>query len=233
MPRSVSSSVLPGGTFGQTGSSGLRGSAMTAQRRAIASVLSQASGRSANSARMSAAGLNQCSGVTRRRSLLRQQPALGDAQQRVVRLVHRRLGEEAIVGRDQRQARLVGQRDQPGLDRALASPGRAGAAPSWRDPGTPRQGARAAPRPPVFRPSASSRAIGPVVPPVSRIRPAACSRERVERELRLQPGLGVEEAERGQALEVGEPRRVLRQQHDRVGRQGADCRRARARSGSR
>ena len=41
---------------------------MTAQRRAIASVLSQASGRSANSARMTAAGLNQCSGVTRRRS---------------------------------------------------------------------------------------------------------------------------------------------------------------------
>ena len=56
------------GPSGETGSSGLRVSAMTAQRRAIARVLSQASGRSANSARISGAGLNQCSGVTRRRS---------------------------------------------------------------------------------------------------------------------------------------------------------------------
>ena len=68
MARTVSSSVLPARTLGETGSSGLRVSAITAQRRAMASVLSQASGRSANSMRMSAAGLNQCSGVTRRRS---------------------------------------------------------------------------------------------------------------------------------------------------------------------
>ncbi len=54
---SVSSSVLPGRTFGHTGSSGLRVSAITAQLRAIASVLSQASGRSANSARIWAAVL--------------------------------------------------------------------------------------------------------------------------------------------------------------------------------
>ena len=68
MARTVSSSVLPARTFGDTGSSGLRVSIITAQRRAMASVLSQASGRSANSTRMSGAGLNQCSGVTRRRS---------------------------------------------------------------------------------------------------------------------------------------------------------------------
>ena len=68
MARTVSSSVLPARTLGETGSSGLRVSTITAQRRAIASVLSQASGRSANRTRMSAAGLNQCSGVTRRRS---------------------------------------------------------------------------------------------------------------------------------------------------------------------
>ena len=69
MALSVASSVLPGATFGETGSSGGRGSAITAQRRAMARVLSQASGKSANNTRMSAAGLNQCSGVTRRRSL--------------------------------------------------------------------------------------------------------------------------------------------------------------------
>ena len=68
MARTVSSSVAPSRTLGQTGSSGLRVSTMTAQRRAMASVLSQASGRSANFARISAAGLNQCSPVTRRRS---------------------------------------------------------------------------------------------------------------------------------------------------------------------
>ena len=37
--------------------------------------------------------------------------------------------------------------------------------------------------------------------------------------LRLQAGIGVQEAARRQALEVGEAGRVLRQQHDRVGRQ--------------
>ena len=94
----------PGAPSGETGSSGLRVSAITAQRRAMARVLSQASGRSANSARMSAAGLNQCSGVTRRRSGSDSRRRLGDAQQRVVRLEHRGGGEEAVVGGDQRQA---------------------------------------------------------------------------------------------------------------------------------
>ncbi len=68
MARTVSASVFPGCTFGQIGSSGFFSSAITAQSRAMASVLSQASGRSRNSARIAAAGLNQCSGVTRRRS---------------------------------------------------------------------------------------------------------------------------------------------------------------------
>ncbi len=39
----------------------------------------------------------------------------------------------------------------------------------------------------------------------------------VERELRLLAGVGVEEAERGEALEVGEADGVLRQEHDRLG----------------
>ena len=216
--RSVSSSVLPGRTFGQTGSSGLRVSAITAQRRAIASVLSQASGRSANSARIAAAGLNQCSGVTRRRSRSRQRPSLGDAQQRVMRLVHLGRGEEALVGRDQRQPARVGQRDQPRLDRALDRAARAGAVPSRRGPETPPPSARSSRSASACCPSASSRAIGPRVPPVSRSSPSACASS-VSSETAASARIGVQEAERGQALQIGEPGRVLRQQHHRVGRQ--------------
>ena len=63
--------------------------------------------------------------------------------------------------------------------------------------------------------------------------PCGVRRDRIERELRLQAGIGVEEAERRQALQVGEPGRVLRQQHDRVGRQARIVGAAPARSGSR
>ena len=104
-----------GRTLGETGSSGLRVSAITAQRRAIASVLSQASGRSANSARIVGAGLNQCSGVTRRRSRSRQQAALGDAQQRVVRLVHARASAK--------KQSLVATSGRPAASASAISPG--------------------------------------------------------------------------------------------------------------
>ena len=43
--------------------------------------------------------------------------------------------------------------------------------------------------------------------------------EHVEQQLRLLAGFGFQEAARRQALEVGEAGRVLRQQHQRVGRQ--------------
>ena len=76
---------------------------MKAQRRAITSVLSTASGRSANSAAISAAVLKRCSGVSRRRLGLADLRAVGDAEQRVVRLVLVGVGEERVVGRDQRQ----------------------------------------------------------------------------------------------------------------------------------
>ena len=95
-----------GGPWGRSAARASATSAITAQRRAMASVLSQASGRSANSARIAAAGLNQCSGVTRRRSRLGQGAALGDAEQRVMRLVHLGLGEIDVVGGDDRQAGL-------------------------------------------------------------------------------------------------------------------------------
>ena len=53
---------------GEAGRIGCALGGMKAQRRAISRVLSKASGRSANSSRISRADLNQCSGVTRRRS---------------------------------------------------------------------------------------------------------------------------------------------------------------------
>ena len=45
--------------------------------------------------------------------------ALGDAEQGVVGLVHRGLGEVAVIGGDQGQARFVGEADQAGFDGAL------------------------------------------------------------------------------------------------------------------
>ena len=60
--------MLPARTFGPAGRSGLRVSTLAQHSRATDSVLSQASGRSANSARIASAGLNQCSGVTCQRS---------------------------------------------------------------------------------------------------------------------------------------------------------------------
>ena len=46
--------------------------------------------------------------------------AFGDAEQRVMRLVVRGVGEIGLVGRDQGQAETVGERDELRLDRALA-----------------------------------------------------------------------------------------------------------------
>ena len=87
---------------------------MKAQRRAISRVLSQASGRSANSSRISSAPLNQCSGVTRRRLVL------ADWRRRRCRAARRaprtwRRGEIDVVGGDQRQIEALGQLDQPRL----------------------------------------------------------------------------------------------------------------------
>ena len=50
---------------------------------------------------------------------LRQEPALGDADQRVVRLVILAGGEQRLVGRDQRHAARIGELDQRALGGAL------------------------------------------------------------------------------------------------------------------
>ena len=219
MARTVSSSVLPARTFGETGSSGLRVSIITAQRRAMASVLSQASGRSANSMRMSARRLEP---VLRRDAAalgFGQQAALGDRQQRVVRLMHVGRGEVAVVGGDQRDAGGVSERDQPRFDSALAGKAMAMQFRSRRDPGNASHSWRAGVRPPASDPRPAGAPSGPVVPPVSRISLSACAAMAVERKLRLQTRVGIEEAARRQPLKIGEPDRVLRQQHERVRRQ--------------
>ena len=51
--------------------------------------------------------------------LVGDEPALGDGEQRVVRLVVGGLGEERLVRRDERQAVAVGEVDELGLDGAL------------------------------------------------------------------------------------------------------------------
>src|ERR1700692_3331467 len=91
---------------------------MKAQRRAISRVLSQASGRSANSRRISSAPLNQCSGVTRRRSSWpRKAPS---ARQRSASWARRGAGKTRLVGGDQRRVVLVAVGHQARLGGGLA-----------------------------------------------------------------------------------------------------------------
>ena len=121
MARTVSSSVLPARTFGQTGSSGLR----ALRHRPRSAARSRAccrrppAGRR-TAARMSAAGLNQCSGVTRRRSGSDSSRPSAMHSSASCASCMSGVGEVAVVGGDQRDAGCVGQRDQAGLDRALA-----------------------------------------------------------------------------------------------------------------
>ena len=51
--------------------------------------------------------------------LFRQHAAFGDAEQRVMRRMHRGLGEIDIIGGDDRQAMGIGQTQQRGLDHAF------------------------------------------------------------------------------------------------------------------
>ena len=120
--------------------------------------------------------------------LFRQQAALGDAEQRVVRLVH--VGGRRSSSRWWRPAAAarVGQRDQAGFDRALRPAGRGGAVPRRCGRGTPRPAGAAAVRPRASGPRPAGGAIGPVVPPVSRSRPAACSAMRSNASCGFRPG---------------------------------------------
>ena len=174
MARTVSSSVAPGRTLGQTGSSGLRLSAITAHRRAMAKLLSQASGRSANSARIVAAGLNQCSAVTRRRS--------GSATARPAAMHSKASCASYIAGLAKKHS-LVATSGSPAPSASAISPGstaRSSANPcrcnstTVRSPDASAIACNIASASPC-RPSASKRPNGPRVPPVNRNSPAAWS----------------------------------------------------------
>ena len=170
----VSASLAPACTFGQIGSSGFRDSAITAQLCAMASVLSQASGRSANKARIIGAGLNQCSGVTRRRSF--------SDNMRLSAMQSRASCASYIAGLAKKQSLVATN----GMPRASASPIRPGSIAAsnfrpWRcssitvwlgNASAMRASSASAAS---FWPSASSRAMGPKVPPVSRNNPSACA----------------------------------------------------------
>ena len=109
----------PARTLGQMGSSGLRVSAMTAQRRAIGQRVVAGLGQVGEQGAHVGGRLEP---VLRRDAAavgFGQRAALGDAQQRVMRLMHVGGGEVAVVGRDERHAARVGQRNQSGLDRRL------------------------------------------------------------------------------------------------------------------
>ena len=82
--------------------------------RAMASVLSHASGRSANSARMAAAGLNQCSAVTRRRS--------GSATARPAAM-HSSASWAAYIAGLAKKHSLVATRGNPAASASPISPG--------------------------------------------------------------------------------------------------------------
>ena len=136
----------------------------------MASVLSHASGRSANRARISARRLEPMLGRDAPAVASDEQAAFGDAEQRVMRLVHSGVGEIDVVGRDERQLARIGQRDQSRLERrSLARPWRCSSIVE-RDRETPPQLREQRVRPPAW-PSASSRPSGPVAPPVSSDQP--------------------------------------------------------------
>ena len=150
--------------------------------------------------------------------LFGQQAAFGDAEQGVVRLEHRGGGEEAVVGGDQRQAQRVGQGDHAGFDGLLVrqvvavqlhhravGKGFGGLAQPALGFGLLAVGQEAGERP--------GGAAG------QQDQAGGVLGDAIERELRLQAGIGVEEAARGQALQVGEAGCVLRQQDDLLGRQ--------------
>ena len=222
------------GPSGDTGSSGLRVSAITAQRRAMASVLSQASGRSANSARMAAAGLNQCSGVTRRRSRFGQQAALGDAQQRVMRL-------DTSTGVAKKQS-LVATSGMPCASASAIRPGSIACsiaqavAVQFHD-GAVGEGFGEARQAGARLPAAGLRRAGGRAGRWCRRSagsgPAAWSAMRSSGSCGFRPGSVSRKPADDRRCRLARPVGVLRQQHDRVGRRGAGCRRGSARAGSR
>ena len=143
-----------------------------AQRRAISTVAASASGRSANNAAISARLLKRCSAVELPAVAVRDQPALGDAQQRVVGLV--------ILAAWRTTARWWRRAAVPGRRRDRSAPARRSARPACRGAAIRHRGGRrtivAASRSATARAGSGRRrcavSSGPFGPPVSAIKPA-------------------------------------------------------------
>ena len=113
------------------------------------------------------------------------QPALGDADQRVVRLVVVARGEKRLVGRDQRHAARIGKIDQRRLGRSAPPPCRGAAV---RHRGGRRTGAASASQRDCRERALAApiaRSSGPPGPPVSAIRPSRFAVEPRELDVRL------------------------------------------------
>ncbi len=146
---------------------------------------------------------------------VRKQLSLGNAEQRVVCLVHFGAAEEAVVGCDERQRGGVGKADQRRFHGALD---RRAVAVQFDHRsvgecfGKPRKQAFGFGPAPVSQ-QAGERAGGAA----GQQDQARCVRgNRGEAELRLQPRVSFKEAKRGKMLEIVEPACVLCQEHDRV-----------------
>ena len=155
----------------------------------------------------------------------RQAPALGladvgpfgDAQERVVRLVHLRLGEEDLVGRDQRQVERVGQIHQPVLDARLLGQAVAhnlDVEPPGEDPREPAQGRLGG----LVLAVQQAPAHGPGRSAAERDKPRAEGLQVGERDLGRLAGRGFQERPGDQLHQVAVTGLVLDQERDPVRR---------------
>ena len=149
---------------------------------------------------------------------LRHRAAFGDAEQSIVRLVHFRLGEEAIVCGDQRDTARIRQADQARLDGGFQLQA---VAMQFHDR-MAGKGFRHARQQSLgcillaFRQQSGNRAECTAG---EQEQPLGVGGDRFERQLRPQRRVRLHETQRRQALQIGQPRRVARQQGDGVRRQ--------------
>jgi len=156
--------------------------------------------------------------------MLRRQPpalghidrhALGDAQQHVMRLVEIALGEEHVVGRDQRDVLGIGQIDQRALDAVLLGHAMAhqlDIEPVREDPRQPLQGLLggngiAFQQPPADGAAGTAGQAQQI---------AAQAGQIVHRDLRRLGAVGLHEGFRDQLDQIAVAGLVLAQQHDRL-----------------
>ena len=145
--------------------------------------------------------------------------AVGDADQGVVGIMHRTVGELYVVGRDERQVEVVGETDEPGLGRLLERGARRAVLrmPLHLDVEPPREergealGERPGARAVALADQLAERALGAAGQADQSL---GVGGERLERHVR-QLGAAPEVVERGELHQVEKAGRVLGEEHDR------------------